>query len=226
MRRIFYEKIISLTIALLIACSFSISCFALSDIYGEEYTYKYDNGKTVKYYLDKHNMPFIVEKGECIYITLPLPHLAITDENILNELNAELFNTNSATRAIPTNTYKLTDGTEKKSNVYKVSLSFATIDIYTTPIFEFNSNHQAFRLKTTNIDKPFLASNLISYVFRYRSPYDDTWYQINRLDVNCTAWNGDAFRHDASSFPYGKVDLIVPKEIDGYTANIWTTLEY
>lgn len=57
----------------------------------KKYTYVDTNGETIEYYIDNENHTYIIENGEKVYIALPLEQYKITDENILRELNSELF---------------------------------------------------------------------------------------------------------------------------------------
>ncbi|MGN0539171.1 MAG: hypothetical protein ACI4KI_04875 [Candidatus Fimenecus sp.] len=218
------KKVISIILSVIIILLISVPCFA-STSSDSQYSYIDQDGNILYYYLDNNNMPYIIENNERIFITLPLQHLKITSNEDIQELNAQI-QSNSFTRAVPTNTTDLTQGDSNKSNVYTANVSFANFQTFTTPVFKLNTNHHAMRLKTTNVKKPLFGSSKVSFVYKYYCKTDDTWYQIIVNDVTCTGINGYGFQHDASSFPYGQFVLLIPDDVTSYTANIWTTLAY
>ncbi len=71
------KKIISLIMILVIISLSGVSALALEE--KQMYEFVYPDGKTVNYYLDENQMPYVLVDGEVVYIALPLEHLRVTD---------------------------------------------------------------------------------------------------------------------------------------------------
>ena len=218
------KKIISIILSIILLASFVTPCFAMANLYGERYIFTYPDGTTIEYYLDDNAMPFIIKDGEKMALAIPLPHLQITDVDLLNELNSEL---NSNARVAPTEVYCLTIGDEYESNVYTSSVSFASLETFITPKFLLDTRHEAMRIKTTNLQKKsLLGGSNVSFVYRYCVSKTGTWYYHLTQNVSCTGTNGYGIQINPTAYPYGRVELLIPDNITACTLKIWTVNEY
>lgn len=225
------RKITSIILTVIIASLFSVSCFAESPINGTMHTFTFSSGRTVDYYLDENNIPYTVENGERIYISLPLEHLKLQSgesdgENIGVSPCTTIGDPYKFNREPHKNLYSLKGGDEKKSNVYSADADFTDFVVFYSRDFDLNKKHNSLRIKTTNIKKPFFGTNKISFIYRYYEPNEKQWYALKISDVSCTGKSGYGVQHMPTEFPYGQVVVLIPKDITSCTVNIWTTLAY
>lgn len=224
-----FKQLICITLIVIMSSSFSTTCFAHIQKNGQMYTFTFKSGKTVNYYLDENNMPYLIENGNKVPIALPLEHLKISSSDLTDSTISSYYTTSTPIeihREPPNNTFSLKNGSETKSNVYSANASFSNSIPFYSRDFELEKKHNAMRVKTTNIKKPLLGSNYISFVYRYYEVYSKQRYSINVNDVKCTATNGFSFQHMPTEFPFGQIVILIPKDITACTVNIWTTTAY
>lgn len=220
------KKAISIILSIIIFASFVTPCFAMANSYGQSCVFTFPDGTTVEYYLDDNSMPYIIESDKEIPIALPLPHLEVTDPNLLNKLNSESY-ANSNARLTPTEVYCLTIGDDYKSNVYTESVSFSSSQSYMSPKFLLDARHAGFRIKTSDVDKvSFWNGCSISFNFYYSTSKNGTWYYRTMEDFVCTGVNGVAFQCYPSTFPYARIEIFEANNINSCTLQVWTTDAY
>ncbi len=210
--------------------SFAVNCFAATVTNGEKYTFIYQDGTSVNYYLDENNMPYNVEDGVRMYIALPLEHLKMqsSEADASDELSTRIGIEDGIEldRDPPENPIDLRGGDENKSNIYSAYASFTNYTAFYSRDLQFNMKHKALRIRTTNIEKPLFGSNKISFVYRYYDYTYKQWYRITINDVLCTGVSGYGFQHSPSVFPYGQLVVLIPDDITSCTINVWTTYAY
>lgn len=219
------KKIISIILSIMFLASFVTPCFALANSHGQSYVFTFPDGTTVEYYLDDNSMPYIIENGKEIPIALPLPHLEVTDPDLLNKLNSESY-TNSNARLTPTEVYCLTIGDDYKSNVYTESVSFSSSQSYMSPKFLLDTRHAGFRIRTSNVDKvSFLKGCSISFNFYFSTSKNGTWYHRTMEDFVCTGSNGAGIPIIPTAYEYGRIEIFEVNNIISCTLQVWTVNE-
>lgn len=218
------KKTLSIILSMVFVFALPLQTFALID---EAYTYTLEDGTIINYYLDEDGLPYIIEDGEKIYIGLPLPQFEVTDEKVLNDLNAEIQNINNdmVARAAPTNYFELTVDSDfpTQSIAYSNRYSFANHTINYTPVFKMNGNHNKIRFRTDNVEKPLFGSKKVSFIIQVCST-DGAWYSYTYYDELCTKVAGFGFGY-LSTHNYAKYTLLIPDDVTAYTAVVWTTYD-
>ena len=218
------KKTLSIMLSIVFAFALPLQTFALVE---EAYSYTLEDGTVINYYLDEDGLPYIIEDGEKIYIGLPLPQFEVTDEKVLNDLNAEIQNINNdmVARAAPTNYFDLTvSSIPSKSRAFSQGYSFANHTTHVTPVFKMNGNHKTIRFRTDDLEKPLLGSKKVSFIIQIYSTTEDTWYAYTYTDQLCTGSTGFGFGY-LSPFNYAKYTLLIPDDVTAYTAVVWTTYD-
>lgn len=78
--------------------------------------------ESIIYFLDSEQNPYILDDGEQVYIARSLPHLEVTDAEILTELNNVVQCL--AMRSVSTNYYDISYGpADVNSSAYSVDIS-------------------------------------------------------------------------------------------------------
>ena len=220
------KNFISIILSIILLASFVTPCFAATNAQGQSYVFTFPDGTTVEYYLDDNLMPYIIENGKKTAVILPLPHLKVTDPDLLNKLNSESY-TNSNARLTPTEVYCLTIGDDYKSNVYTESVSFSSSQSYMSPKFLLDARHAGFRIRTSNVDKvSFLKGCSISFNFYFSTSKNGTWYHRTMEDFVCTGFNGEGFQCYPSTYPYARIEIFEANNINSCTLQVWTTDAY
>lgn len=209
---------------------------AVSYANGPTYVFIDANGEKIHYYLDDEGYPYCIRNGEKVYLALPLSHLKITDQDIIDELNTavevvELKESESKSntisqRSVPTNYYelRLKSNPLESSYAYSNYYSFDNYTTHNTPVFKMSTKHALIRFRSKDIEKPLFGSKKISFVFRYYHKTLDEWSRIIINDVDCTSTLGYDFEY-LSETSYAQYILLIPDDVEAYTAVVWTTVE-
>lgn len=222
------KKFISIALSLIFSFTLPLYAFAESSN-DDSFTWTAEDGTTIQYYLDENGLPYIIEKSKKTYIGLPLLQFKITDESVLDELNAEIQNIGNddgiMATATPTSFVDLTVNpkTPSKSIAYSNTYSFANYTTHTTPIFRMNGNHSKLHFRTDNV-KLFISDRTVSFVIRVYHSDEDAWYKYQYNNVKCTSIVGFDFEY-MSYCHYSKYTLLIPKKVTSYTGVFWTTYD-
>lgn len=223
------KKFISITLSLIFSFTLPLYAFAESSN-DDSFIWTAKDGTTIQYYLDENGLPYIKEENKKTYIGLPLPQFKITDESVLDELNAEIQNIGNddgiMATAVPTSYIDLTVNpkTPSKSISYSNTYSFANYTTHTTPVFKMNPNHFKIRFRTKNIKKPIRGSSEVSFVINFYDHEEQTWYKFQYNYVKCTSLYGYDIGY-TSSCNYAKYILLIPNDVTSYTGEFWTTYD-
>lgn len=221
------KKLLTFTTSMLLAFSLLISFVPLTYANGATCVFVDSNGNEIKYYMDEDGLPYNMKNGEKIYLALPLEQFKITDPELIAELDATINEETTLTsRALPTDIYNLTLKSDPllSSNAYTHYCSFLNTDRFETPSFKMSSKHSVIRLQTDDIEKPFLGSSKVNFVYRFWYVSTGEWSAITYKDVKCTSSLGFPIQY-LSETSYSKYFLILPSDVTAYTAVIWTTVE-
>lgn len=219
------KNFISVILSIILLASFVTPCFAATNTQGQSYVFTFPDGTTVEYYLDDNLMPYIIENGKKAAVILPLPHLKVTDPDLLSKLNSESY-TNSNARLTPTEVYCLTIGDAIESNKYTESVTFSSSQSYFSPKFLLDKRHSAMRIKTSNVDKDsFWSGCSISFKFYYSTSKNGTWYYYTHEDIPCTGSNGAGIPIIPTAYEYGRIEIFEVNNIISCTLQVWTVNE-
>lgn len=213
------KKMLSLLLCVFLLLQTCLVSFAVSETNGAMYTYQLGE-QTISYYLDEHQMPYVLQSGQKVYIALSLPHLKVSDPTVLEQLNQAIH---PRTRAIPTNYYDISYGAANvNSPAYSVNVSLPTAtSTYTTSVLKMNVNHEAIRIKTTN-HTPTL-SRKINLTFYYYDQANDRWYYQSHRSVNCSLPNGYGILNNCAIYPYSQFFITKDSSLTSFTLTINTT---
>lgn len=227
------EKIISLIIAIIIFIN-SSPIISFAETYERTYVYKTKNNFNIEYHLDKDGLPYRYEKGERVYLLLPLDSLRITDENELIELNEAIKESNERDNDIyknlikspPTSYYNLTIyPSTQPSNIYTQFMTFEANSQVSTGIMKVHKNHGAIRVETANLGKPHWYDNKKVIVnIKYYDSGQDGWFDLHI--------SGKIFCTNIDGYPFTKVSTvefikIIMKKADNivwFDLNVWTAM--
>ena len=96
-----------ISILWLFLCAFPT--YAQTPIYQTTYEFVFEDGTKIQYYLDEIGNPYRIINGEKVYIALALDHLAVTDSEIILELNSQTKNRIESISPRATNYYDLSN---------------------------------------------------------------------------------------------------------------------
>lgn len=119
------------------------------------------------YNFDQNGNPYILIDSEVFYLALPLEHLRVTDNKILEELDKTL-DSSMVTRSVPGSYYDISDNDSSEklnSSIYSASVDFDQTATFTTPVLKVNRQHATVRFKTTDIKKTFLRGQRLFLLF-------------------------------------------------------------
>lgn len=126
---------------------------------GVLYTYTSPEGDSQDYYLDEgYNPYYIDENGEKVWLVLPLPHLAITDERLLNIIEGNAVA--SPFEWQPSSYHDLGNGAYTVSN-----FNFEGENIFQTPILKLWRNSPSVRVHTKDFPLFSGYKHFISFVW-------------------------------------------------------------
>lgn len=181
------KKFLSVAISILILL-FAVSPSAFAASIGEEYTFVFEDGTQINYYLDSDGLPYVIRNGIKVYAAIPLEQFIITDENLLRELNAGLPSSqpgNISPMAVPTSYYDLTKNPKtQESNHYKKYMNFKDTTTISTQNLKIHTAHDYLYYRASNV-KPLVGNKSVKVtVYLHMSP-DDTWrsytYSIDNI---------------------------------------------
>ncbi len=158
---------------------------------GEEYIYTSTDGKTIYYYLDEDNMPYHYNNGAREYLLLPLEHLKVTDEQLINELN-QSKNIRDSKAVL---SYSLKQNSPNVvSNVYTQFMTFeANNSIQTQQLVKYLS-HTGVHVRTANLGKlHWYTGKTVTINFYYELNAYSTWYCLTRTNIDATSTDGEVF---------------------------------
>lgn len=218
------KKGISLLVAFIMCCLYSVSCFALSAQNGTLYTYVFPNGVIVEYYVDDDGHPYNYDNGEKIFLSLPLEQFIVTDQKLIDEIkNSFSLDGNSVLRSEPASYYDISNvGLSLTSSQYTKSVSFANYQTFTTPWIKISPRHSVLHFRTDDIEKPLFGSNKVSYVLRFYYVDMDIVTQEIFNDVDCRAAEGRKHGY-LTQHRYCQLALLIPDDVTAYKAVVWTT---
>lgn len=175
------KKFISVAISLLILL-FSISPSAFAISMGEEHTFVFEDGTQVNYYLDNNGLPYVIRNGSKFYAAIPLEEFIITDENLLNELNAGLTGNQpdiiSPMATGPTSYYNLMQNPrEQESNHYNKYMNFANTTTIATQNLGIYASHSFLYYKASNV-KPSIGNKSVKITVRFYSISTEEWTEM------------------------------------------------
>lgn len=213
------KKAFSVFLSALLMFQLCLISFAYSET-SEAFVYQMGE-ESIVYYLDSDQNPYILDDGERVYIALSLPHLEVTDAEILDELNNVIQRV--AMRSVPTNYYDISYGPYNvNSPAYSVNVSLPTETSYfTTAVLKMNMNHEGIRIKTTN-HSPVL-SRKINLMFYYYDQANDRWYYQSHRSVSCGGANGYGILNNCASYPYSQFFITKDSNLTDFTLTINTT---
>ncbi len=213
------KKVFSVILCVLFLWQFSLVGFAHLET-SEAFVYQM-GGDSIVYYLDVEQNPYIYNNGEKMYISLSLPHLEVTDPEMLVELNKAIHSVEM--RSVPTNYYDISYGPYNvNSPAYSVSVSLPTAtSSFTTAVLKMNPSHEAIRIKTTN-HSPVL-SRKINLTFYYYDQANDRWYYQSHHSINCSGANGYGIANICSAYPYSQFFITKDSNLTSFTLTINTT---
>lgn len=203
------------------------SCLSFTTFAKEQekiYIHKDVNDVSIEYYLDDAGMPYNYVNGEKIYLALPLEHLKVEDNDLLEELNSIFDNNDNINRAAPTQYVDLSTGSGLTSSpIYTKNISFTSGNVHPTDYLKFNAQHAQVRFKTTNIEKSsiFIGDKITFYFYYYCEALDE-WYSTSMTDIDCSGINGVGIQFSPSVNQYGKFTIVKSSDWDSATINIWT----
>ncbi|MGN0570118.1 MAG: hypothetical protein ACI4N4_06395 [Candidatus Fimenecus sp.] len=196
------------------------------------YSFNFENGTTISYYLDEDGLPYQIVENEKIPLALPLEHLEVKDESKISALNAEknsfIAYQNSEEQLLPLSTpsvgFDLSDcANDENSRKYTASISNIDTSYFHTPTFKYNTHHNALCIKSKS-HSPFWATskNLnLSYYYYYETT--DKWYLYNFINKDCGTLGGFKIGHFPSLFKYGRIDIRAYSDMKSCDIEIWTT---
>lgn len=202
-------------------------CFAISPMVfaneSEQLQYTFPDGTVINYALDENMMPYIYENGEKVLVALSLPHLRVTDEAKIKELNAELKSARQ--RAVPSYYVDLSTGSASDaSERYSTTHNFTNSSSFITPVLKFNRSHT-----TLHTNKNVSGIHICGEKFvLYYSFYDfttDEWNVLKWSNQRCCT--EAKINHSPSVYEYGRVDVtrktVVDHNVDisVHTSLIW-----
>ena len=138
------------------------------------------NNKTIEYYLDENNMPYVLQNGERMPVALPLEHMQVTDESVLIKLNMQreykVVNNRSFN---PSNYFDMTNGGTYTDTFYLTNY------YQDTPFIRINMSHHIIRIRTSNeVKNTIFTGKKISYIVYYYFEPTDHWYNYVVNDIN------------------------------------------
>ena len=193
------------------------------------YMYQFSDGTFIEYMLDEDGLPYHYVNGEKYIILIPLPHLLVTDEELLAIIQAGLpenpedcFSNPVSTYAAPTSYVDISSMANSiKSASYSDAVTFNTEILY-TPVFKLNRGCASILFETTNIDAGLFSSKRINLVYSAYDPYFDKWSSIMLPRQNCENRKAH-FTISPSANPYGKFSFNkYDDDVNGFTYTVWT----
>lgn len=213
------KKVFSVFLCVLLMFQLNLISFAHSET-SEEFVYQM-GGVSIVYYLDSEQNPYIFNDGEKMYISLSLPHLEVTDAEILAELNKAIQPVEM--RSVPTNYYDISYGPYNvNSPAYSVNVSLPTAtSSFTTAVLKMNPHHEAIRIKTT--DHSPILSRKINLTFYYYDQANDRWYYQSHRSISCSGANGYGISNICSTYPYSQFFITKDSNLTSFKLTINTT---
>ncbi|MFI3115515.1 MAG: hypothetical protein R3Y12_05180 [Clostridia bacterium] len=124
---------------------------------------------------------------------LPLDHLLVTDEKLINELNASLFLNRSISNYIDLSLGSPSLGSD--GYVENVTLN----STYTSPVFKYNTNHSQMRLQMTDVKtNSWFSSTKVDLIIYQYNAYTSKWYENSYSNYSLTGTLGAGFQQDTA----------------------------
>jgi hypothetical protein len=164
------RKLVGLVLTLVMLVSMS-SFEVVAAAAATPYSYEYEDGTIVEYYIDEDGNPYNTVGGEKYYVPIPLPQFMVTDSETLALIAPYLPpNPGISTRAVPSYDYDLTLGT-----YYSGTVSLANEEVIITPIFRvLNPKYDAIKFSTYD-QTPFFGDHSIHLIFSLYNQITDEW---------------------------------------------------
>jgi hypothetical protein len=213
-------------ICLLIASASSIVAADLE----EPFVFEFPDGSTVLYYLDENSLPYVYEDEAKVPIALPLPHMQVTDETLIAELN-QVFEPNTGVSVFskptspPSSYVDISTGsaTSNSSSVSGTASFSSNSTVVPTSTIKVNPSHNSMRFKTSSHSPS--SAKIISLNAYYYTPIYGTWSVYPIVEVNCSSI-AYAFQHSPSINEYWKFDIFRFDPITSMSYQIWTSPAY
>lgn len=193
---------------------------------GDAFLFVSSNGLTIQYYLDENNNPYHYINGEKVYLILPLSHLQVNDDETIDLLNQSIQNTNEniiTPRAVPTGYFDLSNCANNQNSREYVKYMFFNKepDLISTQVLKYNMSHAYICFQTRDIDKGWLSSSNINFIYYYYSYLEDRWYSMSYFDYD--ARSVIKLDNALNTFPYGQFKVNQRDRVISCNFVVWTT---
>lgn len=226
MKKIFEKLAVSVTLIIVIVINGTMTSYAAEQVNYYENGYVTIDENAYYYDFDENRNPYIIKNSEVLYLALPLEHLQVTDEQVIEKLN-ETFHRAELSRAIPGSYYDISDNdsTEKiNSSIYSASVNFDQTATFTTSVLKVNRQHATVRFKTSDIKKEnIFAGTKVNFTFYYYDIVEDKWYQQVYSEKDCTGTTGFGIIFSPTITQYLKFDVSKASKIKSLKLEVWTT---
>ncbi len=222
------KKVICICLSLLLCSVMFLNAAAFEYENGEAFQYVSPDGLVIRYYLDGNN-PYHYKNGEKVYLILPLPHLQVLDPVTVSRLNQAIQSSNNSgvnlasPYATPTEYFDLSNCPDDQTSIEYVKYMYFNkgTDLIATQVLKYNMSHAHICFQTRDIDKEFLSSSNINFIYYYYSYLENRWYSMSYLDYD--ARNIINLDNALNTFPYGQFKVNQRDRMISCNFTVWTT---